>query len=291
MISLRLRTKISEKELASKKGKILTENDYNVLLTRSAKLLKPDGSLLCIYLPSAVRAEMQSSYSMLTKIRMKSDNRGLASGTKRINAGGTRTRAMPIYSAILGSLDPTPRRPYCRLNSYSREHVERWESLFPLLGKIDANFAEYAPDRYAAQRKFAERTHEDWLVPDTAFTTITVNNTYSTGVHTDKGDLDEGFSCLAVSRNGDYQGGCLAFPEYRVAVDMQDGDLILMDAHEWHGNTAMFCRCGNQLKEGPCDTCEAERISVVCYYRTNMKECGSKPDEDQKMHEKAESHA
>lgn len=289
MIEARLRTRVSPEELDEKKGKILTTSDFNLLLTRSARLLKPNGQPLCVYLPGAVRGEMEEAYPILTKIRMKSDNRGLASGTKRVNAGGTRTRAMPVMSGVLGALDPTPRRPYCRLNAYSREHLDQWQGLFPLLRKVASEFSEYVPERYRNQMEVAEQTHEDWLVPGTPFTTITINNTYSTGVHTDKGDLDEGFSCLAVARRGPYQGGCLTFPEYRVAVDMQEGDLILMDAHEWHGNTAMICGCGSQLKEGPCELCGSERVSVVCYYRTQMSQCGSKAAEDGKMHARAEA--
>lgn len=291
MISLRMRSKVQASELEEKKGKILTEADYNLLITRAATVLKPDGRPLCVYLPGVLSSQMADAYPILTKIRLSSDNRGLASGTKRINAGGTRTRAMPVMSGILGSIDPTPRRPYCRLNAYSRDHLERWEGLFPLLREVSENFASHVPERYANQLASCTDTHDDWIVPGTVFTTITINNTYSTGVHTDKGDLDEGFSCLAVSRKGNYEGGRLTFPEYRVAVDMQDGDLILMDAHEWHGNTAIFCSCGSQLKEGPCEVCGAERISVVCYYRTQMNQCGSKAAEDGKMHQHAEGRA
>lgn len=91
---------------------------------------------------------------------------------------------------------------------------------------------------------------------------MTVNNTYSTGVHKDAGDLPEGFSCLSVLRRGIYDGGVLVFPEFRVGVDLQDGDAIYMDPHEWHGNTQIE-------KLSP----DAERISCVLYYRTRMREC------------------
>jgi len=123
-------------------------------------------------------------------------------------------------------------------------------------------FAEAVPDRHRTHVQWCQRTRPDWVIRGTPYTTITVNNTYATGVHTDKGDLDEGFSCLAVLRRGTYTGGCLTFPEYRVAVDLQDGDMLLMDAHEWHGNT--------ELIKGDA---EAERVSVVAYYRTAIAKC------------------
>lgn len=282
MIEFRMRTKVTPEELETKKGRVLTDADYNVLLTRASRVLRPDGKPLCVYLPGAVSSEMGAAYPTLHKIRMKSDNRGLASGTKRVNAGGNRTRAMPVMSSVMGAMDPSPQRPVCRLTSYTREHVEAWEGTFPLLRSVAGHFAHHVPERYAAQMQEVERSRPEWVVPGTPFTTITVNNTYSTGVHTDAGDLDKGYSCLAVARRGEWQGGRLCFPEYRLAVDMRDGDLVLMDAHEWHGNTTMVCRCGNVLLAGPCESCGAERISVVCYFRSNVVQCGSATEEEQK---------
>jgi hypothetical protein len=277
VIDLRLRTKISPQELEQKKGKLVTDEDYNVLLTRAVKIRKPDGKPLAIYLPGGVGPEMEEAYPMLRKIKMQSDNRGLASGTVRVNAGGNRTRAMPVHSGIMGAMDPVPNRPVCRLTAFTREHVEAWTGTFPLLRRIAAQFAAHVPDRFAAQKARAEQTHHDWVVPGTPFTTITINNTYATGVHTDAGDLDEGFSCIAVGRAGHFSGGRLVFPEYRVAVDMQHGDLLLMDAHEWHGNTRL-------TKHSE----DAERVSVVAYYRTQMAACGSADDEDRKRQAWAE---
>ena len=122
------------------------------------------------------------------------------------------------------------------------------------------------------------------MVPGTPFTTITVNNSYSTGCHTDKGDLDAGFSTITVLRRGAYTGGVLVFPEYRAGADMGHGDLILMDAHDWHGNTQLHCRCGQPMN-GPCDTCGSERISIVSYFRTKLTKCGSPGEEYRKAND------
>ena len=63
-----------------------------------------------------------------------------------------------------------------------------------------------------------------------------------------------------------------------MAVDLADGDLILMDAHEWHGNARITCQCGRALN-GPCAECGAERVSVVSYFRTRMTACGTPAEE------------
>jgi len=189
---------------------------------------------------------------------------------------------MPVFSGIMGAMDAGPGRGYCRLTNYTREHVEQWRHMLPFLQKIAVEFRNSVPDRFANQHAHAQDTERSWLVPGTPFTTITINNSYSTGVHTDKGDLDAGFSCLAVGRSGDYTGGWLCFPEYRVGVDMQHGDLLLMDAHQYHGNTQMVCACGEILSRKPCNLCGAERVSVVAYYRTKMTSCGTIEQENHK---------
>lgn len=283
----RVRTKIPEEELEAKKGKILTEDDYNVVIANDVVFRKPDGSLLLIYRKGALpRPLLDSSYEVLHELRKhESNNRGLASGTPRYklfkDAKWAYAENRP--STIIGSFDSNPPRRYCRLTAWSGKELDKFSSLFPLFQQIGEDFHANVPDRWATQMSRVQQTHPDWIIPNTPFTTITVNNSYPTGVHTDKGDLDEGFSTLAVMRYGDYSGGYLCFPEFRVAVDMQHGDLLLMDAHEWHGNTMLVCNvCGEKMNDGWHEACGTERISVVSYFRTKMTECGSQEEEQAK---------
>lgn len=283
MIDIRLRSKISKEELDTKVGKILTDDDYNLLLTGPTFVRKPDGKPLCVYRPGALDPEMLAElYPILHKLKaVETKNRGLASGMRRSRTtarGGRTMTTRPISSAIIGGFDPMGPKQFCRLTAWTGREMDKFVELFPLFQAIAAEFAALVPDRYARQVAEAEKTHPDWVVKGTPFTTITVNNTYPTGVHTDKGDLDAGFSNLAVLRRGDYEGGRLVFPEYRVAADMHDGDLLLMDAHEWHGNTAM--QLGSE---------DAERISIVCYFRTNMVKCDSLDDEVEKARKYADN--
>jgi hypothetical protein len=288
---LRLRSRVSETAIRSTlAGKVLGPADYDVALTGPTRILKPGGGTLCVYLPGAVaeHAGPGEIYDVLHGFRnTRTQNRGLASGSKRVRRGGPdtparRTEALKIPSSIAGAIDPSgSSRQYCRLTAWTGRNLPEWEKLRPLLGTVAEEFAAHVPDRFAAQSAQAAKTEPAWVVPGTPFTTITVNNTYPTGVHTDKGDLDEGFSTIACLRRGEFDGGQLVFPAYRVAADMRNGDLLLMDAHEWHGNTAITCPCGNRLN-GSCDTCGAERISVVSYYRTAMTLCGTPAEEQEK---------
>ena len=270
MIEVRLRTRVSDAELEQKVGKIVTDDDYNLLITRDTRVLTPEGDVLCVYRRGAIADEVMSgAYPTLHSLKaLKTDNRGLASGTRRMEMGAQkRTRTAPVSSAIIGSFDPTTPKPYCRLTAWTGEKADAWRELRPLFQNMARVFAEEVPDRYAVQAARAEATQSAWVIQGTPYTTITVNNTYPTGVHTDSGDLDEGFSCLACCRRGAYTGGVLVFPRYRVAVDMRDRDIVMMNAHEWHGNT--------MIKPWESEDDQAERISIVAYYRTDMLACGS----------------
>jgi hypothetical protein len=142
---------------------------------------------------------------------------------------------------------------------------------------VDQALRTYGPERWRAQRDAAIAVHRDWLVPGTTFTTVTLNNTYSTGQHQDAGDLEAGFSTLAVARTGAYTGGLLVLGQYRLAVDMRHGDLLLFDAHTYHGNTAIHCphqAPGADQLARPCPE-GCQRISLVAYHRTKVAGCGS----------------
>jgi hypothetical protein len=181
------------------------------------------------------------------------------------------TYANGVFSGIAGWFDRYPRIPYGRATSYTEKNREKFEMAFPFLQTLAKGFKELMPWRYSNQMEAAKKLDPQFLVPETPFTTITVNKTFRTAAHFDAGDLNSGLSNLLVlSNNGNYKGGYLIAPEYRVAVNVRPGDLLLINNHEvMHGNTPI-----ELLDE------EAERISLVCYFREKMLELGSKEYED-----------
>lgn len=282
--SIRVRSRLHPDSLDALKGKVVDDSAYDVLLTGPTRVHRPDGGLLAVYLPGAMLPHLTpEQYAVLHSLRtQKTNNRGLASGSRGTKVGEQkREYFMHVSSNILGSFDPGGTFRFCRLTAWTGKNLPQWETLRPALQAVAAQMQQHVPDRYGAQMEEIDQTHPDWVVPGTPFTTITVNNTYPTGVHTDKGDLDKGFSTIFTLRRGSYTGGRFVFPEFRVAVDLQDGDLILMDAHQWHGNTAITCACGER-RTAFCDVCGAERISVVSYMRTAMTKCGSEAEESRK---------
>lgn len=108
-------------------------------------------------------------------------------------------------------------RPITLTNGYS---------VLPLIHAVDDVFREELPKRYEAQRAIVEQTSPDWIIKGTNFTTVTVNENWQTAVHKDKGDSSEGFGVMSVIEAGEYSGGYLVFPKYRIAVDMRTRDVV-----------------------------------------------------------------
>jgi hypothetical protein len=181
------------------------------------------------------------------------------------------TYANSVSSGIAGWFDRYPRIPYGRTTSYTRDNREKFEMAYPFLQTLARGFKDLFPWRYKNQMDAAAKMDPAFMVPETPFTTITVNKTFRTAAHFDAGDLNTGLSNLLVlSNNGNYSGAYLVAPEYRVAVNVRPGDLLLINNHEvMHGNTPI-------VLNDP----EAERISLVCYFREKMLELGSKEYEE-----------
>lgn len=278
---IRLRSKLSDERVKAMAGRKLLPDEIDVVLTGPCRVLKPDGRPLCVYRPKAVTPELRdASWPILETLEGHyTSNRGYAAGSERFKGPSQRSYAMEVDSQILGSFRGQGPRRYCRLTAWTGREVEKWQGLWPLFGRIAEELAEHVPDRYAAQMAEVQKAQPEWIIKGTPFSTITANFTFSTSVHVDKGDLDAGFSTLTVFRQGDYKGGWICFPQYRVAVDMQDCDVLLMDAHEWHGNTE-FDPLPKRRGKGQLDGDPGfKRASLVCYYRTDITECGSGKDE------------
>ena len=176
------------------------------------------------------------------------------------------TYANSVMSGIAGWFDRYPRIPYGRATSFTEQNKEKFEMAYPFLQHLAKGFKDLLPWRYENQMKAARQMDPRFLVPETPFTTVTVNKTFRTAAHYDAGDLNEGLSNLLVlSNNGNYSGGYLVAPEYRVAVNVRPGDLLLINNHEvMHGNTPI------ELLDD-----QAERVSLVVYFREKMLELGS----------------
>ncbi len=186
------------------------------------------------------------------------------------------TYANSIWSGIAGFYGRYPRIPYGRPTSYTDHHRETFEKCYPFARKLDAEFKRMMPERWARQNEYVKKVDDRFIIgEDTTFTTITVNTTTSTrnarmACHRDAGSLNDGFSNLTVvTKEGkDWTGGYLVAPEVRVAINVRQGDLLLVDnMRVIHGNTPIE----------PPETSEKDflRMSLVFYFREDMLKLGS----------------
>ncbi len=104
---------------------------------------------------------------------------------------------------------------------------------------------------------------------------MTQNLNYRTSAHRDSGDCRAGLGVISVNRSGNWFGGTLCFPEYRCAVKLEEGDVLLANVHALHGNLPII---GDMQK--------CERLTSILYVREKLNECGTHAQETERYEEK-----
>jgi hypothetical protein len=210
-----------------------------------------------------------SSYLPIIK-KMTSTNRGHASGKIKkdlVNNEDTTTnvssvkydKSPPVHSTIVGYIDSLNNKYPCRLTQFSKKHFETYQTGIPLIECVNELFKESLPIQHKSQLELANKTK--FRINNTAFTTVTVNYNFQTALHVDRGDYIDGFGTLLVYSKG-VTGGCLLFPRFDVGVQVSNGDLLLLNVHEYHCNNKITLTEQNSY-----------RMSFVFYLRTRLLDC------------------
>jgi hypothetical protein len=278
MFTVQLRTQVDEKLIASRHGGDVTEEDIAFKPTSDIAVYKSNGQpLLFVFKRAVSQKEIELALPGLNAMRITSpsfkSNRktyggGPAYRKKEDGTVSNTTYGKSISSAIAGYFDRYPRFPFCRQTAFTAKEVEKWRDLQPMIHTCAKLFKEHLPERYENQDKVARKVHPDFQIAGTPFSTLTVNHNAVAKLHQDKGDLPDGFGVMTVIKEGSYDGFSLVFPRFRVGAELETGDVILFDPHEFHANV-------------PPRNCSDDyhRISVVMYFRKKMIECGSAADE------------
>jgi hypothetical protein len=296
--------KYSDEYMKSKEGEYFEEKDYDTIVKSDCDVYRktPEGELILLlkYRKNVLSKNLtEKGMANLKKAAMKThDNRGASAGVIdlsklpkyanemkqfddkkvskfRIQGYRSKTNGEFInnsfgnisHSNIIGFFDKRDRNlgstaPPCRTTAFTSQQVEKWDNVVPLIQKIDKQFKRLTPRNYNSQYKRAHETK--FVIPETSFSTVTINYNWQTALHKDAGDYKDGFGNLVVIEdpNGKYDGGYTGFPQYGVAVDVRNGDFLAMDVHEWHANTKQIPK-----------TKDYTRLSLVCYLRENMLRC------------------
>ena len=169
----------------------------------------------------------------------------------------------------------------CRLTHFTRESLTKYENGLDYISEVDKSYQELNPEEHKRQLERA-RIFPEFQIRDTAFSTMTINRNFQTGVHQDAGDY--GFGNLSVLERGNYKGGYFVIPQYGIAIDIRQGDHLCVDVHQFHGNTKMIQSQSDReynesledvFKDNPevgtlGDDVKYTRISFVFYLRANI---------------------
>lgn len=179
----------------------------------------------------------------------------------------------------------------CRLTHFTRTNFEKYNEGLPFIQNIDKLFQKLIPDSHNKQLCRAdEKPH--LKIPNTSFSTVTINRNFRTAMHRDAGDFKDGFGNLTVIERGQYHGGYTIFPQYGVAINLRNNDFVAMDVHQWHCNTPIYETKEDKLYNESLEPAFKDnpevgtagiyekytRISFVCYLREKILSCPDKID-------------
>lgn len=173
-------------------------------------------------------------------------------------------------SVSVGYLDRTARHGVkpCRETAFSLKNAALFSKALPYIQAVDGVFRTHMPRQWFYQR-FAASYANGWNIGDSCFSTVAVNQNFQTAAHTDKGDLKGSFGVLTCFKRGEFAGGELVFAKYGVAVDFRDGDVLLANVHQVHGNAPIIPLAAMHL-----------RMSCVFYFRERIMQCGTPEQEE-----------
>ena len=265
-------------------------NEPHLVIREDCRVLKPDGSLLVHFRKGALTEE--EALTLHNNARSAARwNSGRAAAGGPIEVGGPGPHKNTYWhktvspyagyytyadgrkckmkagnktnSGVIGYSKMTGRYGSgTQLTSWAKKKPKKYERILPILQKVSRLFEELEPDRYQVMARHVAENHPKAVIPETVFSTITVNRDFQTGLHRDKGNYKEGVATILVTerptKSGEtFTGFFLVFPQYGVGIDLRCGDLAVMDNLEYHGNSHY---------EGDA----SERMSYVCFIKENL---------------------
>lgn len=222
--------------------------------------------------------QAQATASFMNLAKRKSHNRGIASGkvegSKNVRelVNGQSQSKKSSTSNIAGYYDRPDRihrghfktNVACRKTAFTKNNMSLWENGLPFIQKCSKLYKKLGGKYYKRQEYEYDKVNKAMKIPDTVFTTVTVNYNWRTACHTDTGDYSRGLGNLIVTGE-DFEGCYLGFPQFKVCIKVEPGDFLLMDVHQYHCNTEL-----KLVSE------KGYRISYVLYLREHMSRCQKK---------------
>ncbi len=282
METINVKKILTDKQSAKLKGKFLKDKHWSTLINYDCDGYDINtGKLLFRFRKNAIPFNiLKSGYNSFKGSINLNGGRGIAAGgyhkqTRKDGTEGKFDVSPKVESGNVGFMDARAGSgtvAVCRKTAFAKEYFNKYKAGIPFVQYVDKKYSELCPHHYKKQRAIANGTNKNYIIDNTSFTTVTVNKNFQTAVHKDSGDYPEGFGNLIIYREGSYDGGYFVLPEYGVALDLHNTDILFVDVHKWHGNTE-FENCSYDWK----------RITFVMYYREYMYKCKSPKEELQRI--------
>jgi len=190
-----------------------------------------------------------------------------------------------VASNVVGYYEGTPfMKLPARMTHYTRSNFDKFQNGLSVLQKLGKIYKKLTPKVYKNQNMRAgKRNH--LRIPETPFSSITVNRNFRTALHTDAGNFNGGMAVMTALERGKYSGGYTVFPQYGIGFDVRHGDVLIMEnCNTWHANTEIKesksqRKYNESLKDIFNDNPEVgtagldkkyTRITIVCYLREKL---------------------
>jgi hypothetical protein len=221
----------------------------------------PDGTIMALLLTKRVAPELyEEAQEVAMIVNDLLDKRSTAVGSKamarvknghRGNFDVTPNGVMKILDrddareGLLGAMAGTAGRPP-RNSKLSDKRPELLDRLRALRLRVDHLHAKYLPTPYGYQRAVVKEAPE-FRLGHSAYSSAYIVKHVRCGYHRDPQNLRGALSALLPL--GNFTGGELVLPRWRIAFAFKPGDVLFFDPQELHGNTPI----------------EGDRASLVWY--------------------------
>jgi hypothetical protein len=234
-------------------------------------VIAPDGRIIAVFLKQVIAPDLYSrAYKRWKTVNELPDNRATAVGSPslpRIRKDGTlgERKGVPkdvlkvlkkqgVRHGMLGYLDATPDKS-CHKTPLTKKHPKMLHRNKTLIELVDKLYRQYLGKTYAIQRAEVRKAPH-FRLWRTVFSTIYLAKNFRTAYHTDSGNLLGVMTALMPM--GNFTGGELVLPRWRIAFALKPGDLLFFDPQQLHGNLPF----------------EGKRLSAAFYCARGIAECG-----------------
>jgi hypothetical protein len=260
-----------EKEVAELEGEFADPLHVHRFIAKTRRVVTPDGKTIAMLLRNVIpRALYEQAFATCWKnVRGLPSDRATAVGTRSLQRvkndrtlsgrRGPSKHSLALLkkwgtaTGVLGFSGGT--RDRSRLTERHPEMLDQNRALFELVDKL---YREHMADIYAEQQVIIARAPNRRLW-GTVFSSVYLSKRWSTAYHRD-GNLKGVMTALMTT--GDFKGGDLVIPRWRIAIKLRPGDLLFFDAEELHGNLeiegdrlsfAFYCASIRQLLKAGTD--------------------------------------